>query len=122
MVPYSDILNSNSSLRHCGSGLTAAFLGATNGIGLATLLSLTKNTDSPTIFIVGRSRSKLDDVIFRLKTLNGKGTYHPVLSGDLSLTREASVAAKKVCEETAKLDLVVMSPGWLSFAADYVSV
>ena len=117
-VPLKDILNSNESLKVAGSGLTAVFVGATNGIGLGALRALTKHTDAPTIYIVGRDTSRLNTLIASLKTLNSTATFHPIHAADLGLVRDADAAAKAIAETASKIDLLIMSPGYAALFRD----
>lgn len=114
-VSYADILNNNESLKVAGSGLTAIFVGATNGIGRGALRALTKHTDSPTIYIVGRSLSRLDDLIKDLKVLNDTATFHPIFAADLGLIRDAQTAALEIAKTAKRIDLLIMSPGYAAF-------
>jgi NAD(P)-dependent dehydrogenase (short-subunit alcohol dehydrogenase family) len=114
-VPYADILNNNDSLKVVGSGVTAVFVGATNGIGLGALRALVKHTDSPTVYIVGRSLSRLDDLIKELKTINKTATFHPIFAADLGLIRDAQKAAEEIAKLAKRIDLLIMSPGYAAF-------
>jgi NAD(P)-dependent dehydrogenase (short-subunit alcohol dehydrogenase family) len=119
MVPYADILNSNSSLKSTGASPTAVFVGATAGIGRGALLALAKHTTSPKIYIVGRSQSTLDSLISALKSLNPDGTYIPIEGGDLTLLSTADKASEaiKAHEKAGHVDLLIMSMGYVTFAA-----
>lgn len=60
----------------------ALFIGATNGIGLNTILDYAKatiNCDSTTIYIGGRDQTKGESVIADIKKLNPKATVHFLL-------------------------------------------
>ncbi|OCK84609.1 NAD(P)-binding protein, partial [Lepidopterella palustris CBS 459.81] len=114
MVPYKEIQSNNTSLPQSTSNLTAVFVGGTNGIGLGALRALTKHTDSPTIYIVGRSQSSLEKLISELKTLNKTGTFIPVHAADLTLVKDASQAANQIAKDAKKIDLLIMSPGYIS--------
>lgn len=117
-VPYKDILNNNESLKVAGSGVTAVFVGATNGIGLGALRALTKHTDAPTIYTVGRSIQRLETLITKLKALNDTATFVPVHAADLGLVRDADAAAKEIAKTASKIDLLIMSPGYAAFYRD----
>ena len=123
MVSYADVINNNESLKDAGSGLTAAFLGATAGIGLAALNALAKHTASPTIYIVGRAQPKLDSIIADLKTLNATGTYHPIIASDLTLASNARAAAEQITKSPgiSKIDILIMSPGFISFTGPHLT-
>lgn len=123
-VPYADVLLSNTSLRAAGSGVVAVFVGATAGIGLGALKALTKHTTSPTIFIVGRSATRLEVLIrneLRPLSESGEGadaTFVPVVVEDLTLVEEAARAVEEIAERIGRVDLLVMSPGYLDFSHD----
>lgn len=112
-VPFPSILASNTSL---SVNPTAVFVGATAGIGLAALQALTKHTATPTICIVGRSPSKLNALIADLKLLNRNATFMPVHAADLTKVADAQSAAAHIAGKVAHVDLLVMSPGYVTFA------
>ena len=118
MVSYEDILNNNESLKVSGSGVTAVFVGATAGIGLGALQALTKHTDAPTIYIVGRSETKLSTIIKELKQLNDTVTFIPIIANDLSLISDAQEAALQIAKQATKIDLLIMSCGYIGMTRD----
>ncbi|ETI25591.1 hypothetical protein G647_02365 [Cladophialophora carrionii CBS 160.54] len=119
MVSLSDVHLNNTSLRSAGSGPTVALVGATAGIGLATFHALLKHTSSPTIYLVGRDASRLDALIAAAQQLhpNPGATIVPIVvnGDDLTLVRHADTAARQIASLTSRLDLLIMSPGYLSF-------
>lgn len=117
MVALSDIHLNNTSLLTPGSGPTVAFLGATAGIGLATFHAILKNTSSATIYLVTRNASRASTLIANAQKLNTSATIIPVETGDLTLVRDADRAAKQIASQAERLDMVVMSPGYLSFSS-----
>lgn len=119
MVSKSDVLNSNESLKSAGSGLVAVFVGATNGIGLATLRALLKHTDSPTVYVIGRSKARVDALIAStLQPLNAAAQIHAVEAADLTLVRDAGKAAEEIKGKVDKVDLLILSPGYLAMGRD----
>lgn len=116
MASYADVLLNNESLKEAGSGLTAVFVGGTAGIGLGALRSLTKHTASPTIYIVGRSRSKLDPLMAELRQLNDTATFHGIEAPDLTLVRCAQDAAEEIAKRAERVDLLIMSTGYQDFS------
>lgn len=119
MVSYADVLNNNESLKSAGSGVTAVFVGATQGIGLGALKALTKHTDSPTIFIVGRSEATLTKIINELKTLNATAKLIPIQADDLTLLANVNKACDLIKghpSAPSKIDILCLSAGYLSFA------
>ncbi len=119
MVPYTEILNSNSSLKSTGGSPTAVFIGGTSGIGHAALLALAKHTTSPKVYIVGRSQSVLESLISTLRSINPDGKYIPIETGDLTLLSSVDRASQaiKAQEADGHLDLLVMTMGYVTFAA-----
>jgi NAD(P)-dependent dehydrogenase (short-subunit alcohol dehydrogenase family) len=120
MVSYADVLNNNESLKSAGSGVTAVFVGATQGIGLGALKALTKHTDAPTIFIVGRSEATLTKIIDELKTLNATATLLPIQADDLTSLANVNKACDLIQNHPSapsKIDILYLSPGYLSFSA-----
>ncbi|ETN46723.1 uncharacterized protein HMPREF1541_00912 [Cyphellophora europaea CBS 101466] len=115
-VSYSDVLLNNTSLADAGSGVTAVFVGATAGIGLGALRSLTHHTTAPTIYIVGRSRKSLDSLMASLQMLNSGATFHAVVAKDLTLVADAEKAAAEIIRLASRVDLLIMSPGYIDFS------
>jgi NAD(P)-dependent dehydrogenase (short-subunit alcohol dehydrogenase family) len=118
MVAFKEITKANSSLIASTTNPTAVFVGATNGIGLSTIKALLKHTSSPTIYIVGRSDSKLTSLInTELKPINSNATFHPIVASDLTLVSDAEKAAQDILSSgIKKIDLLIMSPGFIDFA------
>lgn len=117
-VPLSDILANNTSLTTANpSELTAVFIGATAGIGLGALQALTRHTSTPTIYIVGRSPTKLASLIHDLRCSNQKATFVPIHAPDLTKVASAQKAAAEIARQVDRVDLLVMSAGYITFAA-----
>jgi short-subunit dehydrogenase len=112
MVTLKEINANNATLSSTLTNPTAVFVGGTNGIGRSALISLTKHTTSPTIYIVGRSEKRLDELIdTTLKPLNSSATFHPVIAKDLTLISDAQKAAQQILDlGVKKIDLLNMSP------------
>ena len=117
MVSFSDVTLNNESLKTPGSGPIAAFVGGTNGIGLSTLQALLKHTSSPTVYLVGRDSSRLNSLISEVQPLNTSATIIPIVANDLTLVRNAQKAAKEIASQAPRLDILVMSPGYLTFSS-----
>jgi len=116
MVSYKIVNANNESLRQAGPGLTAVFVGATNGIGLGALRAFIKYADAPTVYLVGRSAPRLKAIINELKGINGSATVIPVQAQDLTLVKDAQKAAEEIAQQAKKVDLLIMSPGYLSLS------
>lgn len=117
MVTYSDVLESNKSLKSTGASPTAVFVGATSGIGRAALIALAKHTPTPRIYVVGRSQSSLATLVDHLNGLNSAATYIPIEAGDFTLLANVDKASNTIKSHgDSKLDLLIMSPGFITFA------
>ncbi|KAI4139761.1 MAG: hypothetical protein LQ341_004093 [Variospora aurantia] len=120
MVAISLVRSSNESLRNLPRHLsspTAVFIGATQGIGLATLRQLAIHTVTPTCYIVGRSEARVQEIIGELKQLNARGTY-VFVKGEVALLESVDECCgniKGMLGEGKGLDLLYMSQGYLSF-------
>jgi NAD(P)-dependent dehydrogenase (short-subunit alcohol dehydrogenase family) len=123
MVKYRDIHSANTSYFSSDSlpsNLTAVFVGATSGIGNGTLRALLKHTaattppTSPTVYLLGRSQSTLSPQVTELQKLNPAANLIAVEAGDLSVVSNAKKAADKIIETANKVDLLIMSPGYIS--------
>jgi NAD(P)-dependent dehydrogenase (short-subunit alcohol dehydrogenase family) len=117
MVKLNEIRTTNTSLKSSRSGLTAVVVGGTNGIGRGFLDALASQTDSPKIYVVGRSQQTLDTITSDLKTLSPSGVYVPILTGDLTLLANVEKATAQILAQESKLDLLFMSPGYLTFGS-----
>jgi NAD(P)-dependent dehydrogenase (short-subunit alcohol dehydrogenase family) len=118
MVALSEVHAANAALKTKHESRTAVFVGATAGIGLATLRAFAKHTPKPTALIVGRSRAKFEPELENLKTINPNGTY-TFLESDISLMKNIdSVCAQiKSSLGTSKIDLLYTSQGYLNLGA-----
>jgi len=93
---------------------TALFVGATAGIGEATLKAFVQNTSSPTIYLVGRSQASADAILDDCRKMNTGGTYTFIRS-DVSLLANVDSVCEEIKSKEKKLDLIVLSCGYLSF-------
>lgn len=122
MVSYSDVLRSNEALKSTSSGLTAVFVGATAGIGLGALRAFTQHSESPTVYIVGRSATTLSIIIDKLKALNTTATFIPISAADLTLVQNADKACQQILTHAssarpAKIDMLCITAGYVSLSS-----
>ncbi|TKA61246.1 hypothetical protein B0A49_11964, partial [Cryomyces minteri] len=76
MISLSDVQSSNSRIASSlHPGLVAVFVGATNGIGEATLQQFVKHARQPRVYFIGRSQEAGDRIAAECKTLNPDGGY-----------------------------------------------
>ena len=105
MFSIKDVRTSNSNVKQLKSQVVL-FVGATSGIGMATLYSYVKNASPDAkIYIVGRSKTALEDQRGELKKLNGDVGIH-LIEGEISLLREVDRICSQISSENTKLDLL----------------
>lgn len=114
MVKLALVQASNANIKTTFSSPAALFVGATSGIGESTLKLFVKNTEKPTIYLVGRSQNAATRIIKELETLNAGGTYNFIQS-DVSLIANVDSVCDQIKSKEKKLDLIVLSPGYLTF-------
>jgi NAD(P)-dependent dehydrogenase (short-subunit alcohol dehydrogenase family) len=136
MVAIKDVRTSNATFKATKDrSLTAVFVGATSGIGMGTLKQFAKRAFAPKIYVVGRSKSAASALLEELQGSNPEATINfleteiSLIKVSLSHRSEGNVLIELlmtfgqnvdiVCEEIKsrekKLDLLFMSPGYLSF-------
>lgn len=91
----------------------AVFVGATSGVGKHTAYAFAKYTASPTIYIVGRNAAAGAQVLSRLREVNPRAQSH-FLQHDLTRVAEADKMARTILDNETKVNLLFMSPGFLS--------
>lgn len=118
MVELAAVQQSN---RHLASvmqaqGLVAVFVGATSGIGHSALEHLARSAIAPNIYSTARDQTAAahDDFLDTLRHANPSGTY-TLLCADASLVGDMDRAMDVVLQREAKVDLLIMSPGFFAF-------
>ncbi|EMC96415.1 hypothetical protein BAUCODRAFT_33743 [Baudoinia panamericana UAMH 10762] len=116
MVSLSEVRSSNAALPRGQGTLTAVFVGATSGIGLATLRSYATHISNPTALIIGRNRSKFASELGNLRSLNPAGSF-TFLEADVSLIKNIDAVCESIKQQLsgAKVDLVYLSQGYVGF-------
>ncbi|KAI1814428.1 hypothetical protein GGS20DRAFT_412436 [Poronia punctata] len=94
-------------------GLVAVFVGATSGIGEATLKHLAKNTRQPRIYFLGRRQTEGDRIKKELEEVNPGGEYH-FLSYDLSLLKNVDDACRYIQGKEKAINLLFLTSGTLT--------
>lgn len=113
MVKLNNVRISNRSLQELPPGLVAVFVGATSGIGLATLKQFARDTNGARAYIIGRSREKVNHIIDALKRINPMGTFI-FIEGQFSLIKEVDRISEQIKNLENHVDILCMSPGYLS--------
>lgn len=98
------------------SGLVAVFIGATSGIGKATLEQFIVATrdKSPRVYITGRSTSAAVPLLAELRQSNPSASLE-FIEQDVSLIRNVDAAVDQIKQNETKVDLLFVTVGFISF-------
>jgi len=113
MVSLKTVRASNALLSS-SPGLTVVFAGATSGIGLAVLKTLAKYGNAPKAYIIGRSLQKFQPHLDELKSLNPEGAW-VFLEAQITSLNETKRACEEIKSKESKVDVLCLSPGYLTF-------
>ncbi|KAG2420681.1 hypothetical protein HFD88_000295 [Aspergillus terreus] len=91
-------------------GLVALFVGATSGIGAATLKAFATYTRRPRAYFVGRSQEAADRIIAECAALNPEGEYI-FIPADVSLIRVVDEVCAKIRAQETHLNILFLSAG-----------
>lgn len=115
MVRLKHVLESNSRIAsELPPDLVAVFVGATSGIGRATLLRFASHATQPRVYFVGRSEVKAGQVLAELKQVNPSGTY-VFLKADVSLLRNVDKVTEEIKAKESRVNLLFLTNGTLIF-------
>ena len=92
-------------------GPVCVFVGATSGIGAGTLERMVQMLHTPTIYVIGRSRSRSADQLRKLEALNPKCKL-VFLEVEVSLLSDVDLACKRITAVEQKVDYLFMSQGF----------
>jgi len=117
MVKIKDVRAANAAFKQSATrpNMVALFVGATSGIGLATLKHFTVNSTSPKIYFVGRSKTAAKPIIRDLEKLNPEAIVN-FIESEISLIKNVDAVCEEIKTQEKQLDLLFMSPGRLSFS------
>ncbi|PYI09220.1 hypothetical protein BO78DRAFT_427578 [Aspergillus sclerotiicarbonarius CBS 121057] len=91
-------------------GIIALFVGATNGIGEATLKQFAKHTKRPRAYFVGRSQDAGKRIAAECRALNPEGEYI-FIPADISLLKRVDDVCCEIKSKENSLNLLFLSPG-----------
>jgi NADP-dependent 3-hydroxy acid dehydrogenase YdfG len=116
MVNIKDVRKSNLAFKLSGhaSGLVAIFVGATSGVGMGTLKQFAKYATAPKVYVIGRSKTGATPLLNDLKALNPEATFE-FIETEISLIKNVDLACDEIKSKEKKVDILFMSPGYLSF-------
>jgi NADP-dependent 3-hydroxy acid dehydrogenase YdfG len=111
MVSLSTVRSSNALISSTlAPRLVAVFVGATSGIGEATLKELARYSRQPRAYFIGRSQDAADRIEAECKSLNPAGEFI-FIKADVSLIRVVDQVCKQIKEKEKVINLLFLSAG-----------
>ncbi|KAI1163231.1 hypothetical protein F5B18DRAFT_621125 [Nemania serpens] len=113
MVSLEAIRESNARIAtSLPSKLVAVFVGATGGIGEATLRNFAQRTHQPRIYFLGRREAEGNRIQAELQKTNPEGEYH-YLKYDVSLLKNVDEACRHIQGRESAINLLFLTSGTL---------
>ena len=111
MVALSSIQSSNSLISSTlPPKLVAVFVGATSGIGEATLKQFAKHSIQPRAYFIGRSQDSGDRIAAECETLNPEGKFI-FIKADASLIRVVDEVCDVINAKEKAINILFLSAG-----------
>ncbi|KAF5243382.1 hypothetical protein FANTH_8204 [Fusarium anthophilum] len=107
-----------SSSHPAPQSFVAVFVGATRGIGLATLKVLIQTLPNPRLYVIGRSKARFAGDLALLHEYNSNAMIQFV-EAEVSLIKCIDDACKRIVKLEKHVDLLFMSPGSLAFGGPH---
>lgn len=107
-----------SSSHPAPQSFVAVFVGATRGIGLATLKVLIRALPNPRFYVIGRSKARFAGELALLSEYNPNATVQFV-EAEVSLIKAIDSACERIMNLEKHVDLLFMSPGSLAFGGPH---
>ncbi|OBW65506.1 MAG: Uncharacterized protein AUREO_044210 [Aureobasidium pullulans] len=113
MVALETVRASNSRIASTlPSGLVAIFVGATNGVGEATVRQFAKYASAPRVYLIGRSQDAGTRIVNECRALNAKGEF-TFISKDTSLMRNVDEICETIKQKEKSVNLLFLTIGTL---------
>jgi NADP-dependent 3-hydroxy acid dehydrogenase YdfG len=109
MVNIKNVRVSNAALKASRPSIVAVFVGATSGIGLATMKALAASSN-PTLYILGRSKASATPLLDNLAKINSNAKIH-FIETEISLIKNVDKASAEIASKEKKIDLLFMTAG-----------
>jgi NAD(P)-dependent dehydrogenase (short-subunit alcohol dehydrogenase family) len=123
MVSLSTVQTSNARISAAIPPTTtpvAVFIGATSGIGKASLLQFAQHTaqNKPRIYFVGRSQAAADEILQQLRRIKPDdgadgGAEYVFIQADVSLLNQVDEVCKQIKEKESAINVLFLSQGTL---------
>ncbi|KAK2688892.1 uncharacterized protein FRV6_16185 [Fusarium oxysporum] len=107
-----------SSSHPAPQSFVAVFVGATRGIGLATLKALSRTLPNPRFYIIGRSKARFAGELALLNEYNPNAAIQFV-EAEVSLIKGIDGVCERIMNLEKHVDLLFMSPGSLAFGGPH---
>jgi NAD(P)-dependent dehydrogenase (short-subunit alcohol dehydrogenase family) len=115
MVSIKAVRASNASFKATSPpGMVAVFAGATSGIGMGTLKAFVKNANSPTAYIIGRSKKGSAPLLDELQKSNPSAILN-FIETEFSLIKNVDAVCDEIKSKEKKVDFVFVSAGYLTW-------
>ncbi|KAI9709367.1 MAG: hypothetical protein M1820_003487 [Bogoriella megaspora] len=115
MVLLSTIRSSNTLIRSIlPAELVAVFVGATSGIGEATLKEFAKHCRQARVYFIGRSKDAGDRISAECKASNAEAKFE-FIQADVSLIRNVDKICDEIKAKENAINLLVLSQGLPAF-------
>ena len=113
MVTLETVRGSNEKIASTlPSGLVAVFVGATNGVGEATVRRFAKYAPAPRVYLIGRSQEAGARIVNECKALNPDGKF-TFIAKDTSLIRNVDEICKTIEQNEKSINLLFLTIGTL---------
>ncbi|KAJ5776311.1 uncharacterized protein N7511_001322 [Penicillium nucicola] len=116
MVSLPDVQFSNTQIAKLPD-LVAVFIGATNGIGEATLKEFARSAKRPRTYFVGRSQEAAIRITAECRQINPDGEY-TFIQADLSLIRNVDDVCREIQRREKRINLLFLSCGSIKSGSD----
>ncbi|KAK4179575.1 hypothetical protein QBC36DRAFT_231731 [Triangularia setosa] len=119
MPSLTTVLAQNAALQEdTPPGFVAVFVGATSGIGLATLKVLVRGLSAPRFYVIGRSEPSFAPHLTDLRHSNPHADV-VFVEAAISLLKDVNAVCDNIVSRESHLDLLYMSPGSVSLGGPH---
>lgn len=111
MVSLSAVKASNARIATTlPQSLVGVFVGATSGIGEATLKQFAKHVPKPRAYFIGRSQEAGNLILDQCKAINPSGQYI-FIKADVSLIRVVDEVSQEIKAKEKEINILCLSAG-----------